>query len=538
MTQINDDFKLFKLTCLEKIVRVENEADLANVLEDIMKCASAREHLCQPLVQAFSEAPVEELKKEMPALSISVPAKSNAIEMVVDEIVPKMIRVLGAGEDEMNGVYMLAGRVNSKDLWRKKGGQSCSIQWDAALGWKVKSNGAGMGFYSKKSFSKCPPRSGYAMTNNISGPPPKLSWGKSSASPSASSAEPDTKQTLRQRKTSSNAYASGSNQNAGNVITDRPSTRVHAPPGGRSQINFGSDKPASKSPVPTAATAPASAATLAASSELTKATPKPATQVVKQQRTSSNAYASGSNQNAGNVITDRPSTRVHAPPGGRSQIHFGGDEPASKSPVPAAATAPAGAAPVVASSELTKATPKPATQVVQQRRTSSNAYASGSNQNAGNVITDRPSTRVHAPPGGRSQIHFGGDEPASKSPVPTAAPAPAAATVVASSELTKATPKPATQVVKHQRTSSNAYASGSNQNAGNVITDRPSTRVHAPPGGRSQIHFGDDESAAAGVQAKTPSAVHRTGRHRRNQQRHKNHAKSSGGGGISTIMFG
>jgi len=36
------------------------------------------------------------------------------------------------------------------------------------------------------------------------------------------------------------------------------------------------------------------------------------------------------------------------------------------------------------------------------RGTSSNAYASGANQNCGNVITDRPSTRVHAPPGGRS----------------------------------------------------------------------------------------------------------------------------------------
>ena len=40
------------------------------------------------------------------------------------------------------------------------------------------------------------------------------------------------------------------------------------------------------------------------------------------------------------------------------------------------------------------------------------------------------------------------------------------------------------------RISSNAYATGSNQNAGNFITDRPTTRVHAPPGGRSQISFG------------------------------------------------
>jgi len=38
--------------------------------------------------------------------------------------------------------------------------------------------------------------------------------------------------------------------------------------------------------------------------------------------------------------------------------------------------------------------------------------------------------------------------------------------------------------------SSNAYANGSNQNAGNVLTDRPTTRVHQPPGGASSIIFG------------------------------------------------
>jgi len=38
--------------------------------------------------------------------------------------------------------------------------------------------------------------------------------------------------------------------------------------------------------------------------------------------------------------------------------------------------------------------------------------------------------------------------------------------------------------------SSNAYASGGNQNVGNGITDRRTTRVLEPPGGRSQISFG------------------------------------------------
>lgn len=38
--------------------------------------------------------------------------------------------------------------------------------------------------------------------------------------------------------------------------------------------------------------------------------------------------------------------------------------------------------------------------------------------------------------------------------------------------------------------SSNAFASGHNQNCGNVITGRPSSRVTAPPGGHSSFSLG------------------------------------------------
>ena len=44
------------------------------------------------------------------------------------------------------------------------------------------------------------------------------------------------------------------------------------------------------------------------------------------------------------------------------------------------------------------------------RGNSSNAYANGADQNCGNFITDRPTTRLHEPPGGRSQISFGGGD--------------------------------------------------------------------------------------------------------------------------------
>jgi len=43
----------------------------------------------------------------------------------------------------------------------------------------------------------------------------------------------------RQENRSSNAYASGGNQNCGNFVTDRRTTRIAQPPGGRSQISFG-----------------------------------------------------------------------------------------------------------------------------------------------------------------------------------------------------------------------------------------------------------------------------------------------------------
>jgi hypothetical protein len=51
--------------------------------------------------------------------------------------------------------------------------------------------------------------------------------------------------------------------------------------------------------------------------------------------------------------------------------------------------------------------------------------------------------------------------------------------------------------------SSNRFASGSNQNAGNVLTDRPTTRLHQAPGGNSTLSLGDlSASPAVGESAK------------------------------------
>lgn len=39
--------------------------------------------------------------------------------------------------------------------------------------------------------------------------------------------------------------------------------------------------------------------------------------------------------------------------------------------------------------------------------------------------------------------------------------------------------------------SANRFASGANQNTGNVMTGRSSTRINAPPGGHSSIVFSE-----------------------------------------------
>ena len=197
---------------------------------------------------------------------------------------------------------------------------------------------------------------------------------------------------------------------------------------------------------------------------------------------SSNAFANGNNQNCGNFISDRPTTKLHAPPGGSStagSLIFGGG-----------------------SSNYTEV------------GVSSNRYANGSNQNCGNVMTGRSSTRLHAPPGGSSSqagsLIFGGGytnpkEARRQAQQKTKHPMQPVTTHIQNVPVVKDT----TSASKSQQqpsannpmisqpvrqnvatgassgVSSNKFATGSNQNCGNFITDRPTTRVHAPPGGKS-----------------------------------------------------
>lgn len=116
---------------------------------------------------------------------------------------------------------------------------------------------------------------------------------------------------------------------------------------------------------------------------------------------------------------------------------------------------------------------------------SSNAFASNTSQNSGNFLTERPSTTLLAPPGGRSTICLG-EYPEVKQLVPPVVPPGGKSSICLGLDGKEAAP-----------VSSNAFACGNNQNCGNVLTNRPTTLLHAPPGGRSTIRLGHDPAEAA-----------------------------------------
>lgn len=200
---------------------------------------------------------------------------------------------------------------------------------------------------------------------------------------------------------------------------------------------------------------------------------------------SSNAFANGDRQNCGNGITDRRTTRVHHAPGGQSSFSFGwttpekpkapafapspvkaapspivsdthlhSTRPMSAAPVPAVVTAAPEAPPAETSScstaatekDLMKMTLKEVRTILRERNLNPggsqgslveryleavaagtcqpflvenekerdvfrtvNNYSRPEGQNTGNYMTDRNSSRVLAPPGGRSNFSFGAE---------------------------------------------------------------------------------------------------------------------------------
>jgi SPIRAL1-like protein len=112
-------------------------------------------------------------------------------------------------------------------------------------------------------------------------------------------------------------------------------------------------------------------------------------------------------QNLGNFMTDRNSSRVLAPPGGRSNVSLS-DGSADVAPHQAAKqhfSAPE--APLYAQIPLAQAKAAAAAQQSSsvfggQGGQASNNYARPDSQNVGNFMTDRNTSRVLKPPGGGS----------------------------------------------------------------------------------------------------------------------------------------
>lgn len=116
-----------------------------------------------------------------------------------------------------------------------------------------------------------------------------------------------------------------------------------------------------------------------------------------------------------NVYMDgkRTTSRVTNEPGGKSSVQLGWDSPKTNGradnrkekenpmQVVGSATAKPNAAKIEEKGEGGVPTPTSGGKGV-----SSNVFASGSSQNSGNVITDRPSSRITQPPGGKSSISF------------------------------------------------------------------------------------------------------------------------------------
>ncbi|KAF4368183.1 hypothetical protein CsatB_020032 [Cannabis sativa] len=108
--------------------------------------------------------------------------------------------------------------------------------------------------------------------------------------------------------------------------------------------------------------------------------------------------------------------------------------------------------------------------------------------------------------GGQSSLGYlfgSGEAPSPNKPATNKAPAapseaPAVTTVAAAKPAPAPAPQPPVDITKQipagiHSTSTNNYMRADGQNTGNFITDRPSTKVHAAPGGGSSLGylFGD-----------------------------------------------
>lgn len=232
--------------------------------------------------------------------------------------------------------------------------------------------------------------------------------------------------------TSSNCFANGANQNAGNVITDRSTTRIHHAPGGASSICLGdgsSDGMFTKRSLAT----PTSAASAQPTAPQATSVPRPKTpqqiyaEELRLQIETKKAMAAGKKlsdvfaERADEVRVQREAVELQAQVdherakqreregivdqrSNQLKNYLAQEEnpPCSKGSSRGVCSNNTNEHKEMAcnSKMLRPCSSKDAT-------VSSNKFACGANQNCGNIITDRSTTRIHHAPGGKSSLVLG-----------------------------------------------------------------------------------------------------------------------------------
>lgn len=248
------------------------------------------------------------------------------------------------------------------------------------------------------------------------------------------------------RREGSNKFASGANQNSGNFITDTPTTKVHAPPGGRSSISFGSNVAESVCDRSSASRSTRyTARSSVCGSEISESLYNRSTTGRSKRDDASCAESSismrdmnrrpreghkGSARSSvcGSDVSESICNRSTTGRSRRDDVscaessismrdmsrrpregHKGyarssvcGSEVSDSLCDRSTATGYSrGSASYADSTAMRNA------EFGRRPREGSNRFANGANQNSGNFITDTPTTKVIAPPGGSSSIRFG-----------------------------------------------------------------------------------------------------------------------------------
>jgi len=308
----------------------------------------------------------------------------------------------------------------------------------------------------------------------------------------------------QQQRTSSSAFACGSNQNCGNQLTDTPSTRVAAPPGGRSSLSLAHDGGGDQFQQRGGGQGPPSM--YAGSRPSSRQQPQeegfhtpgwtreqPGDAPYKgegchggepsfggRNRVSGNSYASGANQNQGNVMTDVPSTRVLRPPGGSSSmgdcLSWEDSGPASRPPTGGSRqSAGYGGQPVGGRGQGEEQQGYGGRGQMEQQPVGGRSQQQGYDARPQQGYDARPQQGYDARPqqgyDARTQQGYDARPQQSHDERPHSGFGERA-------------------FGERSRVSSNSFASSANQNSGNVLSDTPSTRVLRPPGGHSTFQLG------------------------------------------------